>query len=214
MADPTNEMVRMAIEPLTKSNSWDAPQVDKRNTMHLVEYPVEEETALDWPKNSGEFYLVYNSEKKNAWGERKGYRITSGSGLASTPHLTILNSTTLGDSARWAEHDLGVVLRKDTEPRSADPLNYFAPHDPIIDFNKIANHESLDPAEDEYDGNLTLYFDLGAHYVPVSMTCSTSETGNSDNSTAFRRHSQYFGAHIRILRHVHPTQLRRPRPQS
>lgn len=125
VAGPTNDMVRMAIEQVTKTYPWDAPEVDKRNTMHLVEYPIEKETALDWPKNSGEFYIVYSSEQKNAWGERKGYRVTSGTGLASTPHLTILNSTTLGDSARWAEHDLWVVRRKDTEPHSADPLNYF-----------------------------------------------------------------------------------------
>lgn len=174
VAGPTNDMVRMAVEPVTKSYPWDVPEVTARNTMHLVEYPIEEETALDWPKNGGEFYIVYNSEKKNAWGERKGYRITSGTGVASTPHLTILNSTTLGDSARWAEHDLWAVRRKDTEPRSADPLNYFAPQDPIIDFNKIANHESLlhSAADADYDGDLVVYFNLGAHHVPVSPSQS------------------------------------------
>ena len=78
VAGPTNDMVRLALEPVTVSYPWDAPEVEKRNTMHLVEYDVEEETGLDWPKNSGELYLVYNSDKKNAWGERKGYRITSG----------------------------------------------------------------------------------------------------------------------------------------
>lgn len=160
-------MVRMALEPLTKPYPWDAPEVKERNTMHLVEYPVEVETGMDWPKNSGEFYLVYHADKKNAWGERRGYRITSGTGLASTPHLTIENSTTLGDSARWAEHDVWVVRRKDTEPRSADPLNYFAPHDPIIDFNKIADRESLDRQAGDYDGDLVVYFNLGAHHVPV-----------------------------------------------
>ena len=77
VAGPTNDMVRLALEPITVSYSWDAPEVEERNTMHLVEYNVTEETGLDWPRNSGELYLVY-SDKKNAWGERKGYRITSG----------------------------------------------------------------------------------------------------------------------------------------
>jgi primary-amine oxidase len=77
VAGPTNDMVRLALEPITVSYSWDAPEVEERNTMHLVEYNVNEETGLDWPRNSGELYLVY-SDKKNAWGERKGYRITSG----------------------------------------------------------------------------------------------------------------------------------------
>ena len=75
VAGPTNDMVRLALEPQTRSYSWDQPEFEERNTMHLVEYPVTEETALDWPKNGGEFYIVYSSDKKNAWGERRGYRI-------------------------------------------------------------------------------------------------------------------------------------------
>ena len=124
VAGSANDMVRMALEPITQSYEWDKPEQSKRNTMHLVEYKVDEEAGIDWPKNSGEFYLVYSSNQTNAWGERKGYRITSGSG--TRPHLTILNSTTLGDSARWAEHDIWVLQNKDTEPKSADPLNYFS----------------------------------------------------------------------------------------
>ena len=110
------------------------------------------------------------ADQKNAWGERKGYRITSGTGVGSTPHLTILNSTTLGDSARWAEHDIWVLQRKDTECRSADPLNYLAPQDPLIDFNKMADHESLDRdiKGSTYDGDLVVYFNLGSHHVPHS----------------------------------------------
>ncbi|KAK3625708.1 hypothetical protein LTR22_023453 [Elasticomyces elasticus] len=169
VAGPKNDMVRLAIEPITKNFPWDQPEQPKRNTMHLVEYPVVEETGMDWPKNSGEFYIIYSNES-NAWGERKGYRITPGTGMGSTPHLTILNSTTLGDSARWAEHDIWVLKQKDTEPRSADPLNYFAPHDPIIDFTKMADHESLEygAPDTSYDGDLVVYFNLGAHHVPHS----------------------------------------------
>jgi primary-amine oxidase len=92
-----------------------------------------------------------------------------GTGMGNTPHLTIVNSTTLGDSARWAEHDIWVLQRKDTEPRSADPLNYFAPLDPLINFNKMANGESLQHSDDSsYDGDLVIYFNVGAHHIPHS----------------------------------------------
>jgi len=191
VAGTSNDFVRMALEPVTKSYSWDQPEVQQRNTMHLVEHPVNEETGIDWPKNSGEFYLVYSSAEKNAWGERKGYRITSGTGMGSTPHLTILNSTTLGDSARWAEHDLWVLRRKDTEPRSADPLNYFAPHDPIIDFTRMADHESLthDDASSSYDGDLVVYFNLGAHHVPHSGDVPNTLIHTSASSVMFVPHN-------------------------
>ena len=188
VAGSSNNMVRLALEPLTRSYPWDQPEQPKRNTMHLVEYPVNEEAGVDWPKNSGEFYLIYSSDQKNAWGERKGYRITSGTGLGSTPHLTIINSTTLGDSARWAEHDLWVVQQKDTEPRSADPLNYFAPHDPIIDFTKIADHESLEQSDD-YDGDLVIYFNVGAHHIPHSGDIPNTLMHTSASSVMFIPHN-------------------------
>ncbi|TKA62158.1 hypothetical protein B0A55_11481, partial [Friedmanniomyces simplex] len=191
VAGPTNDMVRLAIEPMTKTYEWDQPEQPKRNTMHLVEYPVTEETGLDWPSNSGEFYIVYNSDEKNAWGERKGYRITSGTGMGSTPHLTILNSTTLGDSARWAEHDLWVLKQKDTEPRSADPLDYFSPYDPLVDFTKMADHESLEHGapDTEYDGDLVVYFNLGAHHVPHSGDVPNTLMHTSSSSVMFIPHN-------------------------
>ncbi|KAK5109943.1 hypothetical protein LTR62_006432 [Meristemomyces frigidus] len=191
VAGPTNDMVRLALEPMTMKYGWDQPEQPVRNTMHLKEYQVSEETGLDWPKNSGEFYLVYNSEDKNAWGERKGYRITSGTGMGSTPHLTILNSTTLGDSARWAEHDLWVLQRKDTEPRSADPLNYFTPHDPLINFASMANHESLEHGapDTNYDGDLVVYFNLGAHHIPHSGDIPNTLMHTSSSSVMFVPHN-------------------------
>jgi primary-amine oxidase len=125
-----------------------------------------------------------------AWGERKGYRITSGTGIASTPHLTIVNSTTLGDSARWAEHDIWVLQRKDIEPRSADPLNYFTPHDPLVDFTKMANHESLEYSEDSsYDGDLVVYFNLGAHHLPHSGDIPNTLMHTSASSVMFIPHN-------------------------
>ncbi|KAK6438611.1 hypothetical protein LTR95_005183 [Oleoguttula sp. CCFEE 5521] len=187
VAGPKNDLVRLAIEPVTKSYSWDGPDVPKRNTMHLVEYNVTEETGLDWPKNGGEFYIVY-SDKKNTWGERKGYRITSGTGMGNTPHLTIINSTTLGDSARWAEHDLWVLRQKDSEPRGADPFNFLEPFDPIVKFSQLADGESLIPSED-YDQDLVIYFNVGAHHVPTSVDIPNTLMHTSGTSVMFVPHN-------------------------
>ncbi|QIW96999.1 hypothetical protein AMS68_002517 [Peltaster fructicola] len=187
IAGGKNDMVRLALEPITTSYAWDQPEVKKRNTMHLVEYSVDEESGLDWPKNSAEFYIAYSREKKNAWGERKGYRITSGTGMGSTPHLTILNSSTLGESARWAEHDLWILRRKDTEPASADPLNFLEPKDPIVAFSRLADHESLDP--DDYDGDLVVYFNLGAHHIPHSGDVPNTLMHTSASSVMFVPHN-------------------------
>ncbi|KAK8005045.1 hypothetical protein PG990_011082 [Apiospora arundinis] len=183
IAGTANDMIRLAVEPMNQSYPWDQPEFKQRNTMHLREYPVEQETGLNWPANSGEFYIVYSSDQKNAWGERKGYRIVSGTGIGNTPHLTVLNSTVLKNSAHWAEKDLWVVRRKDTEPRGADPLNSIDPTNPLVDFTKIANKEPLlhrhkdkdnetspssDSGVDDYDGDLVVYFNVGSHHIPHS----------------------------------------------
>lgn len=117
--------------------------------------------------------------------------IDLGTGIGNTPHLTIVNSTTLGDSARWAEKSVWVLQRKDTEPRSADPLNYFAPLDPLIDFNKMANHESLQHGEDgsSYDGDLVVYFNVGAHHIPHSGDIPNTLMHTSATSVMFIPHN-------------------------
>ncbi|WPH03192.1 Hypothetical protein R9X50_00606800 [Acrodontium crateriforme] len=187
VAGEKNEMVRMAVEPVTKTFSWDQPENPSRNTMHLVDYPVTEETGLDWPKNSREFYLVRSTEQKNAWGQPKGYRITSGTGMGNPPHLTIVNSTVLGESGRWAEHDIWALRHKDTEPRSADPLNYFATHEPLVDFKKQANHESFE--DEDFNGDMVFYFNLGAHHVPHSGDVPNTLMHTSASSVMFVPHN-------------------------
>lgn len=188
VAGTANDMVRLAVEPTVISYPWDQPYIKERNTMHLVEYNVTEEAGLTWPKNSGEFYVVYSADKKNAWGERRGYRIASGTGMGNTPHLTIVNSTSLGRSARWAEKDVWVVRHKDTEPRGADPLNYISTHDPLIDFTEIANSESL-AHDDDYDGDLVIYFNVGSHHVPHSGDIPNTLMHTSASSVMFLPHN-------------------------
>ncbi|KAK8070507.1 hypothetical protein PG997_010710 [Apiospora hydei] len=199
VAGTANDLVRLAVEPVTKTYPWDQPHFKQRNTMHLRDYPVERETGLDWPKNAGEFYLVYSSDKKNAWDERKGYRIVSGTGIGSTPHLTVVNSTVLEDAARWAERDLWVVRRKDTEPRGADPFNYIDPANPLVDFTRIANGENLlhhdnnetssADGDDRYDGDLVVYFNVGSHHIPHSGDVPNTLAHTSASSVLFIPHN-------------------------
>lgn len=58
--------------------------------------------------------------------------------------LTAQNSTNLGEAANWVSHNLYVVQRKDTEPRSAYSYNNLDVDSPVVDFNKFFDGESLD----------------------------------------------------------------------
>ncbi|ROW13632.1 hypothetical protein VPNG_04501 [Cytospora leucostoma] len=199
VAGSANDAVRMAVEPATISYPWDQPYIRERSTMHLAEYPVAREAGLEWPRNAGEFYLVYSADQRNAWGERKGYRVVSGTGMGNTPHLTIANSTVLGDSARWAEKDVWVIRQKDHEPRGADPLNYLDPLNPLLDFTRIADGESLERGraegegegeeEGDYDGDLVLYVNVGSHHVPHSGDIPNTLMHTSASSVMFLPHN-------------------------
>lgn len=200
VAGTANDMVRMAVEPTVASYPWDQPYIKERNTMHLVERDITHEAGLDWPHNGGEFYLVYaansSDNPRNTWGERRGYRVVSGTGVGNTPHLTVLNSTSLGRSARWAERDLWVLRRKDEEPRGADPLNYLDARDPLVDFSLLADGESLLASNDgveaeqsDYDGDLVLYVNVGSHHVPHSGDIPNTLMHTSASSVLFTPHN-------------------------
>jgi primary-amine oxidase len=102
----SNTLTRVAIEPISIEFPWDEEQILPRNTMHLVKRPVEKEVGIEWPRNSGELYIVTNENSTNIWGEKRGYRIQPGTGIGTPPHLSVLNSTALGRSAEWASSDL------------------------------------------------------------------------------------------------------------
>ena len=57
--------------------------------------------------------------------------------------MTINHSQSLGGAAEWATNDVWILRQKDTEPRSADPMNYLDPDDPLVDFAKFVNGESV-----------------------------------------------------------------------
>ena len=143
IAGTENTLVRVGIEPAQLTYPWDSEATTPRSTMHLVRHPVTEEVGLTWPQNSGELYVVLNNDSTNAWGEKRGYRVMPGTGIGNPSHLTIKNSTALGKSAEWASKDLWVLKRKDTEPRSASPLNALDEMNPLIDFSKFVDGENI-----------------------------------------------------------------------
>lgn len=144
IAGTANTLKRVAVEPHSKSYPWDDETTSPRNSMHLVYRNVTSETGLLWPKNSADMYIVLNEDTENEWGEKRGYRIMPGTGIATPAHLEILNSTSLRKAALWAEQDLWVVKQKDTEPMSAHYSNVISSTDPLVNFGKFLDGENIE----------------------------------------------------------------------
>lgn len=145
----------MSNTPVATTFPWSGNKT--RNTMKLTRSFVEGEDdgRLDWAANAQTQVLVVNQNATNAYGEYRGYRLLPYTGLA---HLTVLNSSNLANAARWAEHDLFVTRRKDTEPRSAHAYNNQDVHDPPVNFGDFFDGESL------VQEDLVVWFNLGMHH--------------------------------------------------
>ncbi|KAJ3489362.1 hypothetical protein NLG97_g6013 [Lecanicillium saksenae] len=71
-------------------------------------------------------------------------------------------------AAEWAQKDLWVSKQKDTEAKSSSPASNFIPNDPMIDFGKFIDSESV------VQEDLVVWFNLGNHHVPHSGDTSAS----------------------------------------
>ena len=149
VAGTANTLVRVDIEPVSISYPWEEAETTPRNTMRLRHSPVLNETGLNWQPNSGTMFIVLNNDTTNAWGEKRGYRVTPGTGMGTPSHLTVRNSPSLGKGAQWVEKDLWVLKRKDTEPRSSNEMNFLDPERPILEFEGMVDGERIEQ-EDLY----------------------------------------------------------------
>lgn len=58
--------------------------------------------------------------------------------------LTVLNSSNAMNAVNFADHHFYVTKQKDTEAQATHPYNILDPIDPMIDFAKFFDGESLD----------------------------------------------------------------------
>ncbi|KAH7305808.1 copper amine oxidase [Stachybotrys elegans] len=168
----TNNTVQtMDVVPVTTAYPWSNGKVF--NTMQVQRKFLENENhgRFNWGYNGQQQVLVVNQEERNRYGELRGYRVLPGNG--GTAHLTVLDSTVIKNSARWAEFDVSVSKRKDTEPRSAHPYNNQDTPNPPINFAEFFDGESLNQTD------LVLWLNLGMHHVP-----NTADLPNTVFTTA------------------------------
>ncbi|KAF2871343.1 copper amine oxidase [Massariosphaeria phaeospora] len=145
-----------------------------RNTMKAVKSFItnEADASIDWAYNDAALYSIVNKDTPNKFGEFPGYRVKRSAGAT---HLTPKDSTLAGNAAHFATSNLYVTRAKDTEPRGADRNNGFDIADPLVDFSKFLDGESLSQED------LVLWFNLGMHHMP--------HTGDLPNTVMTSAHS-------------------------
>ncbi|KAF8454455.1 copper amine oxidase [Kalaharituber pfeilii] len=165
-----NTLEKVAMIPTTEKYPWSAAP---RNTMKLVRSSIgnESQGRINWPMNGAEMYVVLNKDERNKYGEYPGYRIFPASGTPT--HLIVQDSPSLQNAAEFCKYHLYVTKRKDTEPRCAAAANNLELSDPLVNFSKFFDEESL------LQEDIVLWFNLGMHHI-----AHTGDLPNTVSSTA------------------------------
>ncbi|PHH73301.1 hypothetical protein CDD82_5550 [Ophiocordyceps australis] len=159
-----NSLQLAEFVPVTQSYVWSKRP---RNTFHIERSFIESEdqARLKWNERGATQYNVVNTDRVNRFGEYRGYRIAAS---GPTAHLTMPKSSNLGQAVHPFTFDLAVTRRKDEEPKSAHPYNGFDVAQPMVNFDRFFNGESL------RQHDLVLWFNLGMHHLPASGDLPTT----------------------------------------
>ncbi|KAF2729263.1 amine oxidase catalytic domain-containing protein [Polyplosphaeria fusca] len=151
-----NSVQRIELRAESVDYPWSSTP---RNTFaaHRSILATESESAIDFSPNDASVYTFVNTDAPNKYGEYRGYRIRHLSGMS---HLTATNASATLNAARFADNDMYITHQHDSEPRSSDRQNQFAPQDPLVDFSNFLNDESIQQED------IVLWFNLGMHHVP------------------------------------------------
>ncbi|KAL1847003.1 hypothetical protein Daus18300_014080, partial [Diaporthe australafricana] len=108
-------------------------------------------------------------------GEKNSLSSTRMPRTTAVAALTIQNSSVTQNAANHADHHFYVTRQKDTEARAANPYNLLDPADPVVNFAKYFDGESLDQQD------VVFWFNLGMHHMP--------HTGDLPNTVFSTAHS-------------------------
>ncbi|KAF8244608.1 putative membrane copper amine oxidase [Wilcoxina mikolae CBS 423.85] len=126
----------------------------------------EDQGKIHWGgDNNAKSYSVVNKASPNANGEYRGYKV-----MPITPpvRVTAQNSEILGNAAKWADANLWVTKRKDTEMTSSHPYASVDVWNPAVEFAEFLNGEDL------VQEDLVLWVNIGMHHAPTTGDLPTT----------------------------------------
>jgi primary-amine oxidase len=134
-----NTVATSEFVPTTEKYPWSSKPV---NTFKLRKsfLESEDEAGITWHPNAAKSYAVVNKEHKNRYGEYRGYKIRP-----LTPGIvkTVKSSKMLGKAATWAERNLWVTKRKDSEASCCHPYASLDVNAPPVVFEDYLDGEKL-----------------------------------------------------------------------
>ncbi|KAL8606748.1 hypothetical protein ACOMHN_018782 [Nucella lapillus] len=119
-------------------------------------YNMENDATYKYDFSKPMYHIVHNEQKQTKYGVPRAYRLHI-AGMA--PQMLDPHENN-EKSIPWARQQLAVTVQKDDEAVSSSPYAMFDSYNPVTDFSKYINGESI------VDQDLVLWITLGTHHIP------------------------------------------------
>ncbi|XP_069136889.1 putative amine oxidase [copper-containing] [Argopecten irradians] len=133
----------------------------------------EREAAFKFNFSQPKYHIVYNDETKNAFNERRGYRIQA-SGFANQ---LLPQDVGFESAIPWSRYQMAVTKHKDTEESSGSAHTTLDAGEPVVNFQSFVNDD-----ENIVDEDLVVWLTLGTHHIPKAEDIPNTATTSSDLS--------------------------------
>ncbi|KAL8606746.1 hypothetical protein ACOMHN_018780 [Nucella lapillus] len=129
-------------------------------------YITENEAVYHYNFDSPMYHIVHNEQKQTKYGVPRAYRLHM-SGMSKQLLTSGVNNE---KSIPWARQQLAVTVQKDDEGVSSSPYAMFDSYNPVTDFSKYIDGESIK------DKDLVLWITLGTHHIPHTEDIPVTST--------------------------------------
>ncbi|KAJ3101106.1 hypothetical protein HDU97_001631 [Phlyctochytrium planicorne] len=173
VAGTKNSFETVAVEVEKAQYPWILPGQDlvQKRLVHNIpktEFGLETLSFSDF----GTHWKFINQDKKNKWGNNRGYRI-----IAANPIRNIVDGNTGSlKNAQWSKYFIAVTQRKEDEQTASDLYNHHLPVRPPVEFDKFINGESI------VQEDIVAWVNLGNHHIPRAEDAPVTLTSSSRSS--------------------------------
>ena len=165
IVDTENALQATELKAVKQKQAW-FPELGEFEQIEAIPHLMEKEQQFNWAANNQAMYTVISTNKTNAWGEPRGYRIVPG---RSNIHLSTSNSPFSLKNSQFAKSHLALSVQHDNEAFANSFQNVNLPSKPQQDFSKFFD------GEDTVGKDIVLWFNLGMHHfvraedIPVTL---------------------------------------------
>ncbi|KAF8815578.1 amine oxidase catalytic domain-containing protein [Phlegmacium glaucopus] len=178
IAGTNNSLLRTSIKQeevprpwLDEDNEWGKTAIEQKIVKEYIEN--ENDALLRYPPNFTGGYSFVNRDITNAWGYPRGYSIRPGN---SPIFNTVTGSKRMLKNANWAQYNLAISLRKETEPASSAMWNLNLPGEPVVDFHNFFDGDNITQQD------LVAWINVGTHHYPSAEDSPNTKTITATSS--------------------------------